>query len=130
MYSFHSRGQGIDSVSTACNFLAVPLLHHLLPKTICLLWKKEKKRREGRQWQTVDRTWLLAARRETGNLMLCFYMRGRQREGESKYEMSKPTVSATQSLLFFFLILSCLVKLNRQPLMQREKSGRCLGNIT
>lgn len=44
MYSFHSRGQGIDSVSTASNFLAVPLLHHVLPKTICLLWKKEKKK--------------------------------------------------------------------------------------
>lgn len=44
MYSFHSGGQEIDSVSTASNFLALLILHRLLPKTICLLWKKEKKK--------------------------------------------------------------------------------------
>lgn len=47
MYSFHTRGLGIDSVSTASNFLAILFLHCLLPKIICLLWKKEK--RKGRK---------------------------------------------------------------------------------
>lgn len=101
-------------------FTVAAFRHHLF--TLCRKKKKEKK-------ELIDSGQNLATHSCKGGWEFDDFLlfEKQSREKGSGQGMSKPTVSAPQSLLHLCPILSLLAKLNRQSLIQRGNQGDALG---
>lgn len=95
----------IQEVEGQTLLLLIFLLYHFCNgcfQTLSVHSTQKEKSRERSHWQMVGRTWLLVAARDTGNLMLCYYFRGRQRRRGVGKALKEQTHSfcSTRSLPF------------------------------
>ena len=89
MYLLHIRGPRIESPWAAYS-PAVPFSQWLPPEIIISLYIEKNGQEDiGRQWAEL----LFIAAQEDGNLMICFYLTGRQRKGRVEGVLSEQTHS-------------------------------------